>query len=158
LPIWPPAPLVGALLGDAVRYALAAAVTIAVALALGFRPESPLGVIAGVGLLVVFAFGLSWVFTTIGLVMRNPNAVMNTGFMGLFPLLFLSNAFVDPSTMPGWLEAFVDVNPFSFLISALRGLMEGSVAGGDIAVVLGTALVLTAIFAPLTTRLYRTRG
>lgn len=158
LPIWQPSPLVGALLGDSVRYAIAAAVTITVALALGFRPQAGLtGVVLATLLLVLFAFGLSWVFTTVGLVMRNPNAVLNFGWTLVFPLVFVSNAFVDPATMPGWLETLVNVNPISFLISALRGLMEGNVDRGDLSVVLGTTVALTAVFAPLTSWLYRTR-
>ena len=156
LPIWPPAPLVGALLGDSVRYVLAGTVIIVLGLILGFRPEAGIGgVLAALALVVVFAFGLSWVFTTLGLLLRSPNAVMNAGFMGIFPLTFLSNVFVDPETLPSGLEAFVDVNPISILATASRGLMAGDAAGGDIAIVLGTAAALTLIFAPLTTRLYR---
>ncbi len=71
--------------------------------------------LAALALVVVFAFGLSWVFTTLGLLLRSPNAVMNAGFMGIFPLTFLSNVFVDPDTLPAGLEAFVDVNPISIL-------------------------------------------
>ncbi len=114
--------------------------------------------VAALALVIVFAFGLSWVFTTLGLLMRSPNAVMNAGFMGIFPLTFLSNVFVDPATLPSALEAFVDVNPISILATASRGLMEGTAAGGDIAIVLGAAAALTAVFAPITTRLYRTRS
>jgi ABC-2 type transport system permease protein len=158
LPIWRPAPLVGALLGDTMRYLLAGVVIIALGLALGFRPEAgPLGVIAALALVIVFAFGLSWVFTTLGLLLRSPNAVMNAGFMGIFPLTFLSNVFVEPETLPSALEAFVDVNPISILATASRGLMEGNAAVGDVAIVLATAAALTAVFAPLTTRLYRGR-
>jgi ABC-2 type transport system permease protein len=113
------------------------------------------GVVAAVALVVVFTFGLSWVFTTIGLVMRAPNAVLNTGFMVLFPLVFLSNIFVEPSTLPSWLETFVDINPISHLVTAVRGLMAGSAATEDVLLVLGEAAVLTGIFAPLTVRLYR---
>ena len=156
LPIWPPAPLVGSLLGDSVRYLVAATVIIVLGLILGFRPEAGVGgVLAAVGLVVVFAFGLSWVFTAMGMLMRSPNAVMNAGFMSIFPLTFLSNVYVDPDTLPAGLEAFVNANPISHLVSASRGLMAGSADGTDIAVVLGTAAVLTAIFAPLTVRLYR---
>ena len=110
--------------------------------------------LAALALVVVFAFGLSWVFTTLGLLLRSPNAVMNAGFMGIFPLTFLSNVFVEPETLPAALEAFVDVNPISILATASRGLMEGNADGGDIAIVLATAAALTAVFAPLTTRLY----
>jgi ABC-2 type transport system permease protein len=158
LPIWRPAPLVGAVLGDTVRYLVAATVVIVLGLALGFRPDSGLGVLAAMLLVVVFAFSLAWVFTTVGLLMRAPNAVMNAGFMALFPITFLSNVFVEPNTLPGWLEAFVDVNPISHLVTASRGLMDGTTHGGDIAIVLGTAAALTAVFAPLTTHLYRTRA
>jgi ABC-2 type transport system permease protein len=158
LPIWRPAPLVGAVLGDSVRYLVAATVVIVLGLALGFRPDSGLGVLAAMLLVVVFAFSLAWVFTTVGLLMRAPNAVMNAGFMALFPITFLSNVFVEPNTLPGWLEAFVDVNPISHLVTASRGLMDGTTHGGDIAIVLGTAAALTAVFAPLTTHLYRTRA
>ena len=105
--------------------------------------------------MVVFAFGLSWIFTTVGLVMRSPNAVMNAGFMALFPVTFLSNAFVDPETLPAGLEAFVNVNPISLLVNAARGLMEGNPSGGDIGIVLATAAALTLVFAPLTVRLYQ---
>jgi ABC-2 type transport system permease protein len=157
LPIWRPAPLLGALLGDCVRYLVAGTVIIVLGLILGFRPEAGVGgVLAALALVIVFAFGLSWVFTTIGLLLRSPNAVMNAGFMGIFPLTFLSNVFVEPETLPAGLEAFVDVNPISILATASRGLMEGSADGGDIAIVLAVAAALTAVFAPLTTRLYRT--
>jgi daunorubicin/doxorubicin transport system permease protein len=159
LPIWPAAPLVGAVVGDSVRYVLAGTVVVIVGVILGYSPEGGVdGVIAAMGLVVVVAFGLAWVFTTVGLLMRSPNAVMNTGFMALFPLLFISNAFVPPETLPSAIEAFVDVNPFSHLVTAARGLMDGTATAGDIFLVLGEAAVLTAVFAPLTMRLYRTRA
>jgi ABC-2 type transport system permease protein len=155
LPIWRPGPLVGALLGDSVRYLIAGTVIIVLGVVLGYRPAAGVpGVVAALALVVVFAFGLSWVFTTLGLVLRSPNAVMNAGFMGIFPLTFLSNVFVEPSTLPSALEAFVNVNPISILATASRGLMEGTAQASDIAIVLGTAAALTAVFAPLTTRLY----
>jgi len=158
LPIWRPAPLVGSLLGDSVRYLVAGTVIIVLGVVLGFRPDAGIGgVLAALALVVVFAFGLSWVFMTMGLLLRSPNAVMNTGFMSIFPLTFLSNVFVDPATLPAGLEAFVDVNPISILATASRGLMAGTAQAGDIAVVLATAAALTAVFAPLTTRLYRRR-
>jgi ABC-2 type transport system permease protein len=156
LPIWRPAPLVGSLLGDSVRYVLAGTVIIVLGVVLGYRPDAGVpGVLAALALVVVFAFGLSWVFTTLGLLLRSPNAVMNAGFMGIFPLTFLSNVFVDPHTLPAGLEAFVNANPISVLATSSRGLMEGTASAGDIGIVLGTAAALTAVFAPLTVRLYR---
>ena len=158
LPIWGPAPLLGALLGDAVRYVVGGTVIIALGLLLGFDPEAGFGgVVAALGLVVVFAFGLSWVFTTLGLVLRSQNATMNAGFMGIFPLTFLSNVFVEPETLPAALEAFVDVNPISILASASRGLMHGGAQTSDVVIVLAVSAGLTAIFMPLTTRLYRSR-
>ena len=158
LPIWRPAPLVGALLGDTMRYLVAGLVTIVLGLVLGFHPSAgPPGVIAALVLVIVFAFGLSWAFTTLGLLMRSPSAVMNAGFMVIFPLTFLSNVFVEPETLPSALEAFVEVNPISILATASRGLMEGDAAAGDILIVLAVAAALTAVFLPITTRLYRSR-
>jgi ABC-2 type transport system permease protein len=159
LPIWRPAPLVGAVVGDSVRYVIASTVVVVLGLIMGFEAEAGIaGVIAAVALVVVFAFGLSWVFTIVGLLMRAPNAVMNTGFMALFPLIFLSNIFVEPATLPGWLEWFVGVNPISHLVSATRGLMQGNADGEDILIVFASAAALTAVFAPLTVRLYRNRA
>jgi ABC-2 type transport system permease protein len=159
LPIWRPAPLVGAVLGDTARYVLAGTVVVLLGLVMGYRPDGgPGGVLAAIVLVVAFAFGMSWIFTTVGMIMRSPSAVMNTGFMTLFPFIFLSNVFVEPSTLPGWLEAFVGVNPISHLVTAARGLMEGNAAAGDLGLVLGEAAVLTAAFAPLTVRLYRGKG
>jgi ABC-2 type transport system permease protein len=158
LPIWRPAPLVGSLLGDSVRYVVAGTVIIVVGVALGFRPDGGLpGAVAALALVVVFSFGLSWVFSVLGLLMRSPNAVMNAGFMAIFPLTFLSNVFVDPATLPGPLQAFVDVNPVSVLATASRSLMAGAADGVAIAVSLAVAAALAAVFVPLTTRLYRSR-
>jgi ABC-2 type transport system permease protein len=159
MPVWRPSPLVGALLGDVVRYALAGLVTVVLGIILGFDADGGVvGVVLGMLLIIAFAFGLAWVFTTVGLVMRSPNAVMNTGFMAIFPLLFLSNIFVDPETLPSALEAFVHVNPISHLVDGTRGLMAGSADGFDIVLVLIESAVLTAVFAPLTARLYSRAG
>ena len=132
---------------------------ITLGLILGFRPEGgPLGVIAALGLTVVFSFGVSWLFTTLGLVMRSPSAVMNAGFMFIFPLTFLSNAFVEPETLPSVLEAFVNVNPISIMTNAARGLMarrRGRQRRRDLA---RRRRRPHAVFMPLTSHLYRTRG
>jgi ABC-2 type transport system permease protein len=147
------------MLGDSVRYGVAATVVVVLGVVMGYDADAGVpGVLAAMLLVVVFSFGLAWVFTTVGMVLRSPNAVLNSGFMALFPLIFLSNIFVDPSTLPGWLEAFVDVNPISILVTATRGLMEGSAELADIAIVLGTSAALTAVFAPITVRLYRAKS
>jgi len=156
LPIWRGAPLLGSMLGDSVRYLIAGTVIILVGVVLGFRPAAGVvGAAAALALVVTFAFGLSWAFTTIGLLLRSPSAVLNAGFTTIFPLTFLSNVFVEPKTLPGPLAAFVRVNPISVLATASRGLMAGNARVADIAVVLAVAATLTAVFAPVTTRLYR---
>jgi ABC-2 type transport system permease protein len=147
---------VGALLGDSVRYLGAGTVIVVLGVILGYRPDAGVpGAVAALAIVILFSFALSWVFTTLGLLLRSPNAVLNAGFMGIFPLTFLSNVFVDPETLPAGLEAFVNVNPFSILADCSRGLMEGNVDSSDVAIVLATSAALTLIFAPLTTRLYR---
>jgi daunorubicin/doxorubicin transport system permease protein len=155
LPIWRPAPIVGALLGDAARYLLAGSLVVVLGLAMGFRPAGGApGVLAAIGLLVAFALGLSWAWTTLGLLMRTPQAVMSIGTVVLFPLTLASNVFVRPQTMPGWLQAFVNVNPVSHLVTAERGLMQGQAATGQVALVLLATAALVAVFAPLTVHLY----
>lgn len=159
LPIWRPAPIVGALLGDTVRYTIACCVALALGLVLGFRPEGGvLGVIGAVALLLLFAFSLSWIFTILGLLMRTPNAVMGVSMILLMPLTFASNIFVDPSTMPSGLQAWVRVNPVSHLVTAVRELMAGTATLPDIAWVLLASVALTAVFAPITMRIYRNRS
>jgi daunorubicin/doxorubicin transport system permease protein len=158
LPIAKPAPLVGALLGDTVRYCVAGTVIVVLGVILGFRPGAGVpGVLAALAVTIGFAFALSWVFTTLGLLLRSPNAVMNAGFMGIFPLTFLSNVFVDPATLPGPLEAFVRVNPVSILATASRSLMDGEPDVPAILISLAVAAALAAVFLPITTRLYRSR-
>lgn len=156
LPVWRPAPILGALLGDIARYLLASLIVIALGLILGFRPGGgAAGVALGVALAVVFGFGLSWVWTTVGLILRTPNAVMNLGMVVLFPLTFASNIFVDPRTMPGWVQAFIRVNPVTHLSTAERGLMHGTIPASQIWLSLLATACIVVVFAPLTSYLYR---
>ncbi|MFD7409187.1 ABC transporter permease [Streptomyces sp. NPDC059866] len=158
LPIWRPAPMVGYLLGDMLRYTVAAAVILTVGLILGFRPDGgPVGVLAGVALLLVFSFAFSWVWTMFGLLLRTEKTVMGVSMMVIFPLSFLSNVFVDPKTMPGWLQAFVNNSPVTHLCEAVRGLMAGDRPSADIAWTLGWAGLFLLVFGPVTMRLYARR-
>ncbi|HEX6568237.1 MAG TPA: ABC transporter permease [Acidimicrobiales bacterium] len=156
LPIWRPAVLVGMLLADAARYLMASLVIIVVGVVLGFRPDGGVpGVLGAVALLLWFSFSLSWVWTALGLRLQTPESVMQMSMTVLFPLTFASNVFVDPDTMPGWVQAFVDNNPITHLATASRELMHASVDSAAILWVVGWSLVLLAVFAPLTMRLYR---
>ncbi len=159
MPIWKPAPLVGALLGDTLRYSTAATVVTVLGLILGFRPDGGLiGVLAGLVLLLFFAFSMSWIWTALSLVMETPESVMMTSSMILFPLTFVSNILVDPATMPRGVETFVNINPITHLVTAVRGLMHGTAESGEILIVLAIAIALNAIFAPLTMRLYNNKN
>jgi ABC-2 type transport system permease protein len=156
LPIWRPALLVGMLLADIARYTMATVIMLALGFALGFRPDGgPVGIVAAVGLLLIFSFSLSWVWTLLGLKMQTPESVMQASMTVMFPLTFASNVYVDPETMPGWVQAFVNNNPITHLTSAARGLIHGT--GGywdEVGLVLLWSGLLVAIFAPLTMRLY----
>ncbi|GAA3694596.1 ABC transporter permease [Nonomuraea antimicrobica] len=155
LPIWRPSTMVGYLLGDLLRYTIASTVILLVGLVMGFRPQGGLaGVLVGILLLLVFSFAFSWVWTMFGLLMRSEKAVMGVSMLVLFPLTFLSNVYVDPSTMPGWLQVFVNANPISHLVSAVRSLMGGTTDTGEIIWVLVASAAFIAIFGSLTMRLY----
>jgi ABC-2 type transport system permease protein len=155
LPVWRLAPAAGALLGDVARYLLAAALVTVIGLSIGFRPAGGVpGVLAGIGLLLVFALALSFAWVTAGLLLRSPQAVMSAATVVLFPLTLASNVFVSPLTMPGWLQAFVHVNPVSHLVTAERAMIGGHPAGAQTAWVLLAAAVLVAAFAPLSSWLY----
>ncbi|WP_273846436.1 ABC transporter permease [Rubrobacter calidifluminis] len=158
MPIWRPAVIVGALLGDMVRYTLASLIVLLLGLILGFRPESVPGVLLSLVLILVFAFSVSWIWTTLGLVARTPNTVLWVSTLITFPLTFASNIFVEPKTMPGWLQSFVAFNPVTHLVTAVRGLMSGTLPAGDSAWLLVGCAVLVTVFAPATMYLYGRRG
>lgn len=156
LPIWRPSALVGMLLGDAVRFTIASVITAIVCLALGWRPGGGfLGVAAGVGLLLVFAFSLGWIWTFLSMVLRTPNAIMGVSMFVLMPLTFGSNIFVNPETMPGWLQGWVSVNPVSHLVTGVRAFMDGTDPGSEVIVTLGWSALLIAVFGSLTMWKYR---
>ncbi len=158
LPIWRPAALVGALYGDILRYIMASLVIVAVGLVLGYRPGGGVpGVMAGVGLLVLFAFAFSWVWNLLGLMMRDEKGVTNVSMLLLFPLTFVSNVYVDPSTMPGWLQAVINSNPITHLVTAVRSVMSGESNVGEIWWVVIASVVLTIVFGSLTMRRYDRR-
>ena len=156
LPMWQPSPLIGALVGDLIRYSVATLLILVIGLLLGFRPGGgALGVIAAVGLVLAFAFALSWLWIIIGMLVRTPESVMTTSFVFLMPLTFASDIFVGLPTMPGWLQTVVGHNPVTFLATASRKLMHGEPAGADVIRVLVTSAVMVAIAAPIAMRLYR---
>jgi len=156
LPVWRPSALVGMLLGDGVRFTIASIVTAVVCLLLGWRPGGGfVGVTMGIAILLVFAFSLGWIWTFLSMILRTPNAIMGVAMMVLMPLTFLSNIFVDPSTLPGWLQGWVSVNPVSHLVTTVRGFMDGVSVGNELWITLGWSGLLVAVFGSLTMWKYR---
>ncbi len=153
LPIARISPLAGALLADVVRYLIATVITFGVGIAMGWRPD-PVGVIASTLLVLVCSFAVSWIFALMGCVMKKASAVQGVSMLIMFPLTFMSNAFVPVNTMPGWLQGFVNVNPISHLVSAVRELCNSGHAGTHVLWSLLGAAIITAIFAPLAVRAY----
>ena len=159
LPISRSAPLVGAVLGDVVRYSIAIVVTLGFGMALGFRVGTdPLQAFAACLLVLGFALCLCWVFIFIGMLVRESGAVQGLGFLVLFPLTFGSTTFVKADTMPGWLQAWVKVNPVTHLNEAVRSLMTGGPVAGPLAWSVGWAMVFLVVFAPLAVRAYRRKS
>lgn len=156
LPIWKPAPLVGAMVGDTVRYTISSLIVLGIGLILGYRPETGApGVLLSILLLNVFAFGVGWIFTTVALIVKTPGTVMTLSWLVLMPLTFMSNIYVDPATMPSWLQQVVAVNPVAILVTAERGIMDGTATFGQLGAALLGPAVVVCLCAPLAMRLYR---
>lgn len=153
LPMSRSAVIVGRTVSDLVRNLFTFAVMIAVALAIGFRfTGGAWNAVAATVLLVLFSYALSWVQAIIGLSVTSVEAANSAGFIWMFPLTFVSSAFVDPSTMPGWLRAVADANPFTLVTDAARGLYNGNPVGNDAWWSLAWSVGLIAVFSALATR------
>ncbi|QTI71048.1 ABC transporter permease [Gordonia polyisoprenivorans] len=153
LPIARISPLAGALLADMIRYLIATTLTIVMGIIMGWRPDA-LGAIGAALLVIVCSFAISWIFALMGCLMSKASAVQGISMLILFPLTFMSNAFVPVSTMPGWLQGFVNVNPISHLVTAVRELTTNGHIGIHVVWSLIGAAVITAVFAPLAVRAY----
>ena len=159
LPIARSAPLVGAVLGDVVRFVTSITVMIVFGYVIGFRiGTNPLEAFLGCLLALGFAMALSWFAVWLGMILRSSGSVQGIGFMLLFPLTFGSSMFVPVNTMPGWLQAWVKVNPVTHLTEAIRGLMVSGPVAGPVLQSLAWAAALVAVFAPLAVRAYRRRA
>jgi len=158
LPIARISPLAGALLADTVRYTIATVLTFAMGYLMGFRPVGGLGNMVLAGLLVIAcAWAISWIFAFFGVIARTASSVQGISMIVLFPLTFLSNAFVPADTLPNWLQWFVKINPISHLVTAVRELVNQGTVGWDLAISLIGAAAVVIIFAPLTVRAYMRR-
>jgi ABC-2 type transport system permease protein len=158
LPIARIAPLAGPMLADLARYAIAASITLIVGVIMGYRPGGGvLGVLAGVVLAVITGWSIAWIFLWIGTRARSAGAVQGTSMMIMFPLAFLSNAFVSVNTLPGWLQVVTRVNPISHVVSAMRDLMNKGILTTQVGWALLGCAAVAAIFIPLAVHSYSRR-
>jgi oleandomycin transport system permease protein len=159
LPIARSAPLVGAVLADFFRYLVLCLIYLGFGYVIGFRISTgPADAIAAIALSLGFALCFCWISLWVGLKVRTPGAVQGVMFLLVLPLSFGSNTFVQTSTMPGWLQAFVKVNPISHLVGAVRGLFLGGPVGHDLVWTFGWMAGLLAVFVPLALRAYNRRS
>lgn len=155
LPIARIAPLAGALLADTIRYTIATVLTFMMGYIMGLRPEGGLGYVVIAGLLVIVcAWAISWIFAFFGVIARTASSVQGISMLVLFPLTFLSNAFVPVDTLPNWLRWFANINPVSHLVTAVRELINSGAIGTDFGISLIGSAVIVLIFAPITVRAY----
>ena len=150
LPMARSAVLAGRTLADLTRNVFVVALMTAVGFAVGFRVHT--GVpqfLAGLGLVLLFGYAFSWVFATVGLVVRDPEASQAAAFPVVAPLVFASSAFVPVSTMPVWMRWFAEHQPVSVTASAMRALVLGGPATSDVVQALAWCAGILLVFAPL---------
>jgi ABC-2 type transport system permease protein len=153
LPMYPAAVLIGRTLSDVARNVLTFAVMFVVAFAIGFRIEGTLAeALFATFLLFAFSYAFSWVQALIGLSAGSVEAANSAGFIWMFPMTFVSSAFVDPASMPGWLQPIANANPFTIVTNATRALYNGKDAGNDAWIALAWAVGITVVFAWLAAR------
>ena len=159
LPISRSAPLTGTIMGDFVRYLVSIAMVFAYGSLLGFRiATNPMSALGAAGLMFVFGFAVGWIWVLLGLYVKSPQSLQGFGFIVMFPLAFGSNVFIQTSTLPGWLQAWVRVNPVTALAGASRGLMLGGPVATPAWHSIAWSIVITVVFAPLAVRRYRHIG
>jgi len=159
LPIARSAPLTGTIMGDFIRYLVSVAMVFAYGSLLGFRiTTNPMSALAAVGLMFLFGFAVGWIWVLLALYVKSPQSLQGFGFIVMFPLAFGSNVFIPTATLPGWLQAWVKVNPVTALASASRALMLGGPAATAAWHSIAWSLAITAVFAPLAVHRYRRVG
>jgi ABC-2 type transport system permease protein len=156
LPISRIAPLAGPMTADLVRYLIAGGLTFVMGVIIGYRPGGGVpGVLGAIVLAVFTGWALAWIFTWLGTIAKSARSVQGLSMMILFPLTFLSNAFVPVNTLPSGLADFVKINPISHMVSATRDLANHGTISGEVGWTLLAGLVVIAVFAPLSVRSYR---
>ncbi len=144
------------MVADLLRYTIASVLTFATGFAMGYRPGGGVpGVVAALLLTIVTGWSLAWIFTFVGIIGKSAQAVQGMSMMIMFPLTFLSNAFVPADTLPEWLQTFVNINPVSHVVTAVRDLANDGAVTAQVGWALFACAAVIAIFAPLSVRAYR---
>jgi ABC transporter DrrB family efflux protein len=156
LPMSRSAVLAGRTLADVATNVISLTIMVVVGLLVGFRfHSSPLEVVAGIGLMLLFGYAFSWIFAYCGLVASSGESAQAIGFIVIFPITFISSAFVPVDSMPSWLQPIAENNPFTTVVDAMRALWVDAPAGNDIWGAVLWSLGLVAVFAPLSVARYR---
>jgi ABC transporter DrrB family efflux protein len=156
LPMARAAVLAGRTLADVATNALSMAVLVAIGLLIGFSFDASAGeILAGVGLMLLFGYAFSWIFALLGMLVSSPEAANSVGFLAVFPLTFISSAFVPVESLPAGLQWFAEINPFTVMVDAMRSLWVGAPAGNAVWGAVVWSIVLIAVFAPLAVWRYR---
>jgi ABC-2 type transport system permease protein/oleandomycin transport system permease protein len=156
LPMWQPAVVSGRIMADIGTNIVQLVVMFTVGILVGFRFSTSVPeVVFGILLLLLFGYAFSWVFAFIGLTASSPEASNAYGFTILFPITFVSSAFVPVDSMPGWLQPFAEHNPFTTMVDAARALFVGTPAGNDVWLSILWAIAITAVFSALSVWRYR---
>ena len=152
---WQPSPVLGMLIGDVLKYAIAIICVALTGVAIGFRPGGGIvGLLLGMLLAILYAFSLSWIFAAWGVVAKKPDSVAQNSMLFLYTSIFCSNIFTDASTMPGWIQTVIGVNPTTHIATATRLLMQGAYSSWDVMSALIICVGIIIIFAPITFVLY----
>ena len=155
LPMYPSAVLIGRTVSDLMRNLFTFVIMLAVGLLVGFRLEGGPGTgLVATMLLLGFAYAFSWIQAYIGLSVKSVEAANSAGFIWMFPLTFVSSAFVPTDSMPGWLQPIATNNPFTIVTNATRALYNGTPPGSDLWVSIAWAVGITVVFATLSFRKY----
>ncbi|MEV6345430.1 ABC transporter permease [Actinoplanes sp. NPDC051851] len=159
LPVARSAPLIGAVMADVVRYLTVCVVMLGFGTVMGFRIQTgAVPTLAAVGLAIAFGLCFCWISVWVGMLVRSSGAVQGVMFLLVFPLSFGSNVFVQTSTLPGWLQGFVHVNPITSIVAAERGLLIGGPVAHHLMITLAWMAGLLVVFVPLALRAYNRRA
>lgn len=159
LPMARSAVVAGRVSADIVRTVWTSLIIVGVAIALGFRFHGgPLGAIGALVLVIALGVAMCWLMAFLGVALRSPEAVQAAGFMLILPLTFASSVLVPAASMPGWLQAFVKINPITIFADAMRGLMLGGPVAAPLLQAAAWAVGLSVVFGALTVSRYRRRA